>query len=100
MDLGDAKQVKKEKRRLKNRKTIEGTELSRVLAQREVRNFIWTVLEECGIYDLSGESLHDLAVSKGRRSVGHAIIAMIDNAVPHMYMKIYTENRKDEKKDG
>ena len=99
IDLGDPKQVKKAKRKLKNQQTVAREELALILKQREVRNFLWTVLNECGIYDLAGENLHDLAVSKGRRSIGHKIISWIDAAVPHTYMKIYTENRKDENKN-
>ena len=100
-DLGDPKEVKKEKRKHKNRETIAREELAGILKQRAVRNFLWTLLEDCGIYDLGGESLHDLAVSKGRRSIGHVLIARIDDAKPHTYMKMYTENdRKDEDTHG
>ena len=95
-DLGDPKQVKKAKRKHRNRETIAREELALILQQREVRNFLWTLLIECGIYDLGGDSLHDLAVSKGTRSIGHKIIDKIDAALPHTYMKMYNENRKDE----
>ena len=95
-DLGDPEQVEKAEREQRNREMIAREELALILKQREVRNFLWTLLEECGIYDLGGESLHDLAVSKGMRSLGHKIIDRIDTAVPHTYMKMYTENRKDE----
>ncbi len=97
-DLGDPQQVKKAKRKHRNRETIAREELAVVLRQREVRNFIWTLLEECGIYHILDVSENERAVGfhDGERNIGNKIIAKVDAAVPHTYMKMYTENRKDE----
>ena len=98
MNLGDLKQVEKAERQHRNRETIAREELALILQQREVRNFLWTLLEECGIYDIShrGEETHETAFNEGARNVGNKIIEKLDDAVPHTYMKMYTENRKDE----
>ena len=97
-DLGDPEQVEKAERQHRNRETIAREELVLILEQREVRNFLWTLLEECGIYDIShrGEETHETAFNEGARNVGNKIIAKLDDAIPHTYMKMYTENRKDE----
>ena len=97
-DLGDPKQVKKAKRKHRNRETIARAELALILQQREVRNFLWTLLKECGIHDIVDPAASERAVGwhDGERNIGNKLVVMIDDAVPHMYMKIYTENRKDE----
>ena len=101
-DLGDAKEVKRAKRQHKNKATIAREELVLILKQQEVRNFIWTLLEDCGINAISfrGEATHETAFNEGARNVGNKLIARLDDAQKHTYMKIYTENRKDVKKDG
>ncbi len=97
-DLGDAKEVKDATREHKNRETIAQEELALILKQKAVRNFIWTLLEDCGIHAIShrGEQTHETAFNEGARNVGNKLIARLDAARPHTYMKIYTENRKDE----
>ncbi len=102
MDLGDAKEVKKAKRKHKNAETIAREDLALLLTQREVRNFIWTLLELCGINKISfrGEETHGTAFNEGARNVGNQIIALVDDARAHTYMKMYTENRKDEDTNG
>ncbi len=97
-DLGDPKQVKKAKRQHKNRETIAREELAVILRQRGVRNFIWTLLEECGIHHILDPSENSRAVGfhDGERNIGNKIIAKVDAAVSNTYMKMYTENRKDE----
>ncbi len=99
-DLGDPKEVKKEKRQHKNRETIAREELAAILDDRRVRNFIWTVLQEGGIHHIVDPAAAERAVGihDGERNIGNKIIAKIEDAAPHMYMKIYTENRKEEGK--
>ena len=100
-DLGDAKEVKKEKRNHKNAATIAREELKAILDDRRVRNFVWTLLQECGIHHIvdPAASEREVGIHDGERNIGNKIVAKIDNAVPHMYMKIYTENRKEEGKN-
>lgn len=102
VDLGDPKQVKKAKRKHRNRQTIAREELALVLKQKAVRNFIWTLLQECGMHYILDPSAETRAVGfhDGERNLGNKIIALIDAAVPHTYMKIYTENRKDEDRNA
>ena len=97
-DLGDPTQVEKAGREHRNRETIAREELAVILRQRGVRNFIWTLLEECGIHDIVDPSASSRAVGfhDGERNIGNKIIAKVDAAVPHTYVKMYTENRKDE----
>ena len=100
-DLSDPEQVKKADRELRNRKTLAREEMVVILNDRAVRNFIWTLLQECGIHDISDPEAPSRAVGfhDGERNIGNKIIALIDDAVPHTYMKIYTEHRKDEDKN-
>ncbi len=97
-DLGDPKQVKKAKRKHRNRETIAREELAVILRQRQVRNFLWTLLEECGIHSIldPSESSRAVGFHDGERNIGNKIIAKVDAAVPHTYIKMYAENRKDE----
>ena len=96
-DISDPKQVKKAKRKHRNRETIARHELALILEQREVRNFLWTLLEECGTHYILDPSERSRAVGfhDGERNIGNKIIAKVDAAVPHTYMKMYTENWKD-----
>ena len=100
-DLGDAKEVKKEKRKHKNRETIAREELKAILDDRRGRNFIWTFLQECAIHHIMdpAASERQVGMHDGERNIGNKIIAKIDDAIPNTYMKIYTENRKEEGKN-
>lgn len=96
-DLGDPKQVKKQKRTIKNVEDIARAELQALLEQRAFRNFLWTTLEDCRISQISyNGDWGDTAYNEGHRNVGNKLIARIEGAVSHSYMRIYTENRKDD----
>lgn len=97
-DLGDPKQVKKLKRTVKSQEEIAKDDLRDLLSQKTFRNFIWTMLQNCRIYKISfTEGFPDTgAYNDGHRNVGHKLIALIESAEPHSYMRIYTENWKDD----
>lgn len=96
MDVGDEREVKKARRKHKSRETVEREELKALLKLPAARRFIWTVLEDCGIHQLSfsEEETHTAAFLEGRRSIGNAVIKMIDEAIPHTYVDIYREQNK------
>lgn len=96
-DLGDLKQVKQRKRTVKNAETVAREELKGLLEQRAFRNFLWTILCDCRISQISyNGDWGDTAYNEGHRNVGNKLIARIEGAAPHSYMRIYTENRKDD----
>ena len=96
-DLGDPKEVKKTKRTARNKETVAREELRALLEQRAFRNFLWTILEDCRISQISyNGDFGDTAYNEGHRNVGNKLIALIEAASPHSYMRVYTENRKDD----
>ena len=97
VDLGDEKQVKKVRRQRKSKEYIAKEELKALLEMPAFRRFVWTQLTECGTHRIShrGEETHDAAFNEGMRNCGNLLIARIDAATPHSYIKIYGENRKD-----
>lgn len=97
-DLGDPKQVKKLKRAAKTAEQIAQEDLRDLLEHRAFRNFVWTMLEKCRIHQISfTEGCPDTgAYNEGHRNVGNKLIALLEDAAPHSYMRIYTENRKDD----
>ncbi len=101
-DFGDKKEVEEVARKLRNQQQLEQEELRGLLHQKAMRRFVWTLLTECGINNISfmGENTHETAFNEGQRNIGNKLIAMIDAAEPHTYMAIYTEFRKDEEEDG
>ena len=102
-DFGDEEEVAEVERAYKVQQHLEQAELKALLSQKAMRRFVWTLLCECGINNISfmGEDTHGTAFNEGHRDIGNRLIAMIDGAEPHTYMAIYTEFRKDEEeKDG
>ena len=101
MDLGNPEEVEERERQLAIEQEARDAELRGLLKQKAMRRFLWTLLCECGIHDLSfcGEETHTTAFKEGRRSIGNKLIAMVDEAKAHSYMALYAEFRKDEEED-
>ena len=100
-DLGDEEEVAEAARKLRVQQHVEQEELKVLLLMPAMRRFVWTLLCECGINNISfaGEATHETAFNEGQRNIGNKLIAMLDRAKAHTYMEIYTEFRKDEEED-
>ncbi len=95
MDTGDVKQVGKKKQKRKHRRDQELEDLRRILDMAGGRNFIWRLLEQCGVYKTShtGEAL-ETAFNEGKRQMGLWALEEIFDASPHTYALMQKENRK------
>ena len=100
-DFGDEDEVAEATRKLQLQQEVERAELEALLVLPAMRKFVWTLLSECGINNISfsGEDTHTTAFNEGMRNIGNKLIAMLDGVQPHTYMALYTEFRKDEEED-
>ncbi len=98
-DHGNYQVVKKAKRKKKTQEQLQQEELRELLVQKGARRFIWTLLCECGIHNISfcGELTHETAFKEGQRNIGNKLIAMLEKAKPDSYMAIYNEFRREQK---
>ncbi len=94
-DTGDVKQVNKKKTKRKAKRDQELEDLRRVLDIAGGRNFIWRLLQQCGVYHTSftGEA-PETFFNEGKRQMGLWTLEEIFDASPHTYALMQKENRK------
>lgn len=95
MDTGDVKQVHKKKNKRKIKRDQEIEDLRQVLEMAGGRNFIWRLLQQCGVYHTSftGEAL-ETSFNEGKRQMGLWTLDELFEASPHTYALMQKENRK------
>lgn len=95
-NAGDEASVaeRKTKAQLKQEKINE--ELRQICQDRKARDFIWRLLEKCGVYHESFTGNSTTFFNEGKRSIGLKIIADLMRADPRIYAQMCVENSKGE----
>lgn len=97
-DAGDEHQVKerKTKKQLKLEKQRE--ELRQICKDKRVRDYLWRVLSECGIYSdgFDSTSPYKTSYNEGRRKIGIQIIIGLMDADPSIYSLMRLEAAQGE----
>lgn len=98
MDTGDPKEVKRNKTKRQLRRDREIIDLKTILDLAGGRDFVWRLLEQCGIYHTSfaGENTNLTNFNEGKRQIGLLILDEIHEANPNAYAQMQFERVKDE----
>ena len=93
-DAGDAGQVEKKKTKFQIRKEQDKEDLKEILLSPGGRRFLWKLLSECRIYDISftGE-IGWTSFNEGKRQIGLRIIEDIFDASPNAYLEMHLEGK-------
>lgn len=96
MDTGDVKQVNKKKSKRQAKRDQELDDLRHLLDTAGGRNFVWRLLQKCGVYHTSfvAESTSETSFNEGKRQMGLWTLEEIFDASPHTYALMQKENRK------
>ena len=94
MDTGDVKDVKKRKTKTELRRLKENEWLKDILSRPGGRDFIWRLLTQCGVYDISftGDAPHTF-FNEGKRQIGLWVLTEIDAADKRSILLIHEENK-------
>ena len=99
-DAGDAEAVGRRARRLAREEQRRAAGLRYVLADRRGRDWLWSLLESCRIYESSFTGDSGTFFNEGMRNVGLRVLTEIAAADPQALVTMMTENRADERDDG
>ena len=94
MNIADENQVKKKQKDSKEKRTIELLELKKILEQKPVRDFLWRLLEEAGVFHSIWEQSAKIHYNSGRQDFGHLIMAEIQEANEESLFQMMRENKQ------
>ena len=96
-DAGDEGQVKKKKTKAQIRREQDKEDLKEILLSPGGRRFLWKILSECRIYDISFTGDVWTAFNEGKRQIGLRLIEDIFDASPNAYteMRLEATQRKE-----
>ena len=98
-DSGDDEQVKTRKTKYQLRRETETEYLKQILATKGGRNFIWRLLETCGVFhSVSNSDAIPMAINSGRRDAGLWALVEVFAADPAAFIKMQTENSEEDTK--
>ena len=86
-DAGDREKVKAAEKKRKLARRLELENLRKMLSTYEGREFVWRLLERCGVSCTSfrGEDTHRMAFQEGQRNVGLWTTEEVLTAYPETY---------------
>lgn len=95
-DVGDAKKVKKRKKKHQLVRERELEEIKQLLSTSYGRRFLWRVLTQCGMFKtLSVHTEHEMSIQSGKRDMGLWLVNEINDADKNGYIKLIQEDLKD-----
>ena len=95
-NASDVEQVSRAKLSQKVQRDNELNEMREVLSSRAGRNVLWRILSQCGLFESLTVQSSEIYVRSGRRDAGLALIAEIGLADQMAYIRMQTEQAKDE----
>lgn len=99
-NAADESQVKGAEKAEKRAKQREMNEILTILQTSQGRQYIWRLLEKCGVYqssfDNSGSRVY---FNEGQRNIGLMILADVNDADPDAYVTMMKE-AKERKANG
>lgn len=91
-NVGDEQEVQSRTDKIKHTRDTELVELRRILADKGGRNFIYRLLNYCGLYKddrgLESSRLHERA---GERGIANWVLAEVFEADPNSYASLIAE---------
>lgn len=96
-DLGDEKTVQEALEKHAVKEFLSKEDLKRLLVQKSFRKFLWTMLSECGIYNMPymGE-VNDCMIRLGKQDIGRRLIQRLEQVDTGAYPNLLLEFRKEE----
>lgn len=91
IDAGSRSKVSKAIKKAKLRDERKDHNLEVVASTYEGREWIWDLLEECGIYASSFRGDNQTEFREGKRAIGLSLLVKLNNADPNLYMKMQQE---------
>lgn len=99
-DAGDAEAVGRRAKAIAKEQARRAAGLRYVLADRRGRDWLWSLLEHCRIYETSFTGDSATFFNEGMRNVGLKVMTQIAAADPEALVTMMTENRADERDDA
>lgn len=100
LDVGDKPSVKKRKSKAELEQQRLDEDVRAVLSTYQGRSFIWSLLEQAGIYRTTFSEVPTISsFNEGMRQMGLLTIARVDAVDPNAYAKMRREaSRREEDK--
>jgi len=94
-NAADPESVGRKKRKAERNENSRIAAFRAVMATREGRQYVWWLLEQCGIFRTSFTGNSTTFFNEGQRNVGLVLIADINAACPEQYIVMLTEAKED-----
>ena len=96
-DTGDPKQVRQKKTKMQLRRERETEELRALLEDKKMRDFLWRLLEQCGVYHttFTGEGPSTF-FNEGKRQIGLWVLEETFASDVSAYALMQTEQRNED----
>lgn len=98
-DAGDAEAVAERDGRLAREQERRAAGLRYILEDRRGRDWLWSLLEGCRIWQSSYTGDQTTVFYEGMRNVGLRLLSELAATAPEALVTLITENRSDERDD-
>lgn len=93
MNIADEGEVKKRVKDDREKRKIELLELKKILTQKPVRDFLWRMLEQAGVFHSIWEQSARIHYNAGKQDFGHIIMGEIQEADEEALFQMMRENK-------
>ena len=94
MNIADETQVRNRFKNSKDNRSLELLELKKILEQKPVRDFLWRLLEQAGVFHSIWEQSARIHYNAGRQDFGHIIMGEIQEANEESLFQMMRENKQ------
>jgi hypothetical protein len=94
MNAADPKEVKKQKKKDHLDQLQFEAACAYVMQNPKGRHFVWSLLERCGLYQMSFTGNSETFFREGRRSIGLEMIADLEEVTPLEFLDMWSEHFK------
>jgi hypothetical protein len=98
-DAGDDTQVTKKKKKFVIQREKELEEFKQILSTKPGRDFVWRVLEWCGVYKTSFTGNSTTFFNEGKRQIGLMLLEEVFTADPQAFTRMQLDAAADVKKN-
>lgn len=98
MNIANEADVKKREEEFKSKKKLETAQLRILLAQKPVRDFVWSLLEEAKVFNSIWEQSARIHYNAGKQDFGHYLMGRVCDADEEAFFAMMREN-KDKKEE-
>jgi hypothetical protein len=94
-NAADEQQVKDAGKKLLSARERELADLRKALELKEVRDFVWRILEKTKVFGSIWEQSARIHYNAGQQDLGHFIMAEINDANQQSLFQMMIENKKE-----